>query len=491
MRLEGLDVYHRPVTTVSSEAQAWFDQGLILTYGFNHEEAIRSFQAALRADPGCAMALWGIAYAAGPNINNPEMDEAASRLAYDSIQAAAALLDDESPVERDLIAALATRYAWPPPEDRAELDAAYARSMREVRAAHPDDRDVGAWTAEALLDLRPWDLWTPEGEPQPGTLEIVALLEGILAVSPEHPGACHFYIHTMEASPRPEAAASAADRLRDGVPGAGHLTHMPAHIDIRLGRYAAAATANEKAIASDLHYLEQAGDEPGFYTLYRAHNYHFLAYASMFEGRREAAVRAGWSVVEQIPLELVRAYPDFLDAFMAAPIHVLVRFGLWEDLLEVPRPPADLQAWTAFWHYGRTVAFSALGRVEEGEREMDALRKAVTAVPESRTMGNNPVSVLLEIGLRMAEGELRYRQGRYDRAFELLREAVQRDDALRYDEPWGWMQPVRHALGALLLEQGRLAEAEAVYRADLAVHRDNGWALHGLAESLRRQDRAE
>jgi tetratricopeptide (TPR) repeat protein len=362
--------------------------------------------------------------------------------------------------------------------------------MRKVWEKHSNDADAGALFAEALMDLRPWDLWTPEGEPQPGTPEIVELLETVMDLSPLHPGANHFYIHTVEASPHPEKAEASADRLRDLVPGAGHLVHMPGHIDLRLGRYDNAVKANQKGIEADLAYVAATG-RGGFYTLYRAHNYHFLAYAAMFDGRRELALKAARDMIDQIPLELVRAYPDFLDAFISVPVHVLVRFGLWEELLKEPKPPADLLATVAFWHYARTVALSSLGRVGEAGKEWEALQKAASEVPESRLWGNNPVKDVLKIGLLMAEGELEYRRQNHDSAFELLREGVERDDALRYDEPWGWMQPVRHALGALLLEQGHTEEAEAVYRRDLELHPQNGWALLGLEECLRKRGARE
>ena len=485
-----LGVYHRPVSTASEVAQRYVDQGLTLYYGFNHEEAIASFRQAGEIDPSCAMAFWGMALAAGPNINNPAMDEPAVELAWEASRKAVALAGGATPVERDLIQALATRYAQTPPEDRRHLDEAYAAAMREVWRAHPDDADVGTLFAEALMDLRPWDLWSPEGEPRPETAEIMATLEAAMELDPLDPGPNHFYIHTMEASPTPERALAAADRLRTLVPGAGHLLHMPAHIDIRLGHYGEAIEANQRAIAADMAYVEKVGRH-GFYTLYRAHNYHFLAFAAMFDGRRELAMEAARSMVAEVPPELVREEPDFLDAFLAVPTHVMVRFGLWEELLHEPQPPADLPATTAFWRYGRTVAFAALGRVEEGAAELAALKEAVAAVPESRLMGNNPASVVLAVGVPMAEGELEYRLGHYERAFELLRESVRRDDALHYDEPWGWMMPVRHSLGALLLEQGRLDEAEAVYRADLRLHPDNGWALKGLAECLHRSGRHE
>jgi tetratricopeptide (TPR) repeat protein len=479
---EDLGHYHRGITTSSPEAQKWFDQGFTLYFGFNHEEAIHSFQRAAELAPDCAMAYWGIAISAGPNINNPEMDEAMSKLAYEMSQKALDM--SSSGVERDLIEALSRRYVWPAPEDRTEQNQAYADAMREVWARHPEDADVGTLFAEALMDLRPWDLWTPDGKPQPGAIEIMELLETVMSISPMHPGANHFYIHTVEASPNPEKAEASADLLRDLVPGAGHLVHMPGHIDLRLGRYDNAVVANQKGIEADLAYVEATG-RGGFYTLYRAHNYHFLAYAAMFDGRRELALKAARDMIDQIPLELVRIYPDFLDAFLSVPIHVLVRFGLWEELLEEEKPPADLYGTAAFWHYGRTVALSALGRVEEAEKEWEMLQTAAAEVPESRLWGNNPLSDVMKIGLLMAEGELEYRRGNHERAFELLREGVKRDDALRYDEPWGWMQPVRHALGALLVEQKLFEEAEAAYRRDLELHPQNGWALLGLEECLR------
>jgi tetratricopeptide (TPR) repeat protein len=485
---DDLGTVHRAVTTSSEQAQRYFDQGLVLYFAFNHQEATRSFTAASELDPRCAMAYWGIAMCAGPNINNPVMDEAASNTAYEAIQKAISQEEHASPLEHDLIRALATRYVSPPPEDRSGLDSAYAAAMREVWRAHRKDADVGSLFAESLMDLRPWDLWTPDGVQQPGTAEVIEILETVMAIAPDHPLANHLYIHTMEASLTPEKAAPSADRLRNLVPGAGHLVHMPAHIDIRLGRYDNAIRANQQAIRADLGYVGIVGRE-GFYTLYRAHNYHFLAYAAMFDGQKELALTAAREMVAEIPLELVRQFPDFLDGFLAVPIHVMVRFGMWDQILREPKPPEDLEVTMAFWRYGRTVAFSVLGRVDEALEEMEALNLAYEAVPESRLIGNNTALVVLDIGRPMAEGELEYRRENYDRAFELLREAVRRDDELRYDEPWGWMQPARHALGALLVEQGKLGEAEAVYREDLRIHPENGWALHGLAECLRRTER--
>ncbi len=480
--------FHRSVTTSSPEAQRWFDQGLTLYWGFSHEAAIAAYKQALALDPDCAAAYWGIALALGPHINNPHLDEAASKAAYAAEQVALAHIDHGSPVEQDLIRALATRYADPPPADRAPLDKAFADAMRRVWRDHPDDPDVGTLAAESLMDLRPWDLWSPEGEPRPETPEVMADLERVMAIAPDHPGANHFYVHTMEASPDPGKALTAANRLRDLVPDCSHLVHMPAHIDIRLGRYADAIAANQKAIAADKLYVSRFGRN-NFYALYRAHNFHFLAWAAMFAGQRKLAMDAAQGVLQEIPLDLARQMPDFLDAFMAAPYCVLVRFGLWQDMLNEKEPPAGLPVTAAYWRFGRTVALAALGRVDEAAKEREAFEAACARVPESAMFGNNSARTVLDIGRPFAEGELEYRRGNVDKAFALLAESVRRDDALRYDEPWGWMEPVRHALGALQLEQGRLADAEATYQADLKQHPDNGWALQGLEECQRRTGR--
>ncbi len=474
---DNLATYPFKVTTASSAAQQYFDQGFALYYGFNHEGAIASFQEALKEDSTLAMAWWGQAISAGPNINNPYMDSAASKAAFDAVQMSLALKSTASETEQDLINALSSRYAWPPPEDRKALDVAYADAMREVWKKHPENIDVGALFVDAMMNLRPWDLWTKDGKPQPETPEIVSTLEHLLKMDPRHPGACHFYIHTMEASPFPDKALAAADSLRYRIPGAGHLVHMPSHIYIRTGRYDEAVQANQRGIEADHPWVERGG----FYTMYRAHNYHFLAYAAMFDGRQEIAVKAARDMIEQVPIELVRQFPDFIDGFLAIPTHVMVRFGLWDDMLKEPKPPDDLFVTMAFWRYGRTVAYSALGRVDEAKAELDSLRLAVAAVPESRLIGNNAASTVLQIGLLMSEGEYEYRRGNYDRAFKLLGQAVEKDDALRYDEPWGWMMPVRHSLAALLVDQGKFKEAELVYKKDLELHPGNGWSLKGLS----------
>lgn len=480
---DDLAVYHRPIRTSSKEAQRWFDQGLVLYYGFNHDAAIQCFQRVAGLDPKCAMAWWGQAISAGPNINNPHMDEAAAKNAYKAAQKAKALKGNASPIEQDLIDALAARYAWPVPEDRRALDVAYSDAMRAVWKKHPKDKDVGALFADAMMNLRPWDLWSPEGAPRPEEPEIQATIEAVLKMDPRHPMACHEYIHTMEASPTPEKALAAANVLRDRVPGAGHLVHMPSHIDMRLGHYNDAILANQKGVEVDKTWASQGG----FYTFYRAHNFHFLAWAAMFEGRKQIAVDAMKGLEEQIPVELVRAYPDFIDAYMGSPVEIYIRFGMWKEILSAPQPPADLAAWTAFWRYGRTVAYASLDSVDAAGAEFDRFKAACAAVPDTRLLGNNPCSAVLDVAKAMAEGELEYRRGNYDHAFALLRDAVRQDLALHYDEPWGWMMPASHALGALLLERGQAAEAETVYRADLKRYPLNGWSLNGLAESLRAQ----
>jgi tetratricopeptide (TPR) repeat protein len=474
---DNLSEYHRGVTTKSESAQQYFDQGLTLYYGFNHEAAIKSFQQAIAYDSTCAMAWWGQAISEGPNINNPVMDSVAKAEAWQTILKAQQHLSDASPLEQELIKALSLRYAWPAPENRKSLDSTYADAMREIYKENPDDPDVGALFADALLNIRPWDYWKPDGTSQPGTEELVSVLEHTLSVSPDHPGACHFYIHTMEASSTPKKALPAADKLRNRIPGAGHLVHMPSHIDIRLGHYKESIVANQKAIIADSVWVKSGG----FYTMYRAHNFHFLAYSAMFTGQKQVALDAGNSMINQIPEELVNAFPDFLEGFMAIPYHVMIRFGMWDEIITLPEPPKEQPLTRAFWRYSRVVAFSATGKVNEASAEFNLLQDDYNNVPDSRMIGNNPGKTVLKIGLHMAEGEMEYRKANYEKAFHLLRLAVQEDDSLRYDEPWGWMMPIRHSLGALLIEQKKFGEAENVYKRDLEIHPGNGWALKGLS----------
>jgi tetratricopeptide (TPR) repeat protein len=480
---------HLTVSARSAAAQAYFDQGLTLYWGFDHEEARRSFLRAAEIDPNLAMAQWGLALAAGPHINNPTMDEERDRAAHRAMLQALALVEETTSFERALIEALATRYAWPPPADRRPLDEAYAAAMRAVWRTHPESAEAGALFAEALMDLRPWDLWAKDGTPRPETPEVLAVLERVLELDPEHVGANHLAIHAWEMSPTPGKALASADRLRTLVPGAAHLVHMPAHIDVRLGRYDAAVRANQAAIEAARARVERTGPG-GFYAMYRAHNYHFLVYAAQFDGRYELALANARELVRELPAEALDAFPEFVEGFLPTPLHVLVRFGKWDEILAEPAPAANRPGTLAFWHYARGLACSALGRLAEAAAEQQAFEAAAAAVPESYSIGNNPTRTVLDVGRSMLAGELEYRRGNHEQAFAHLRAAVAKDEALKYDEPWGWFQPAAHALGALLLEQGRAAEAEAVYRRDLELHPDNGWALHGLEECLRAQGRS-
>ncbi len=485
---EHMGGHTRTITTSSPLAQEHFNQGLAWLYGFNHDEAIRSFQKAQRADPSCAMAWWGEAYARGLHINNPQMGEEQSRLAHRASRQAVQRINNASPVERALIRAVEKRYAWPPPDDRRPLDEAYAAAMGDAYRAFPSDSDVGALYAESLMNLQPWDMWTHDGQPKHRTLEIVEVLEHVMAIAPNHPGANHFYIHAVEASPWPEKATPAAERLGTLVPGSGHLVHMPSHIFIRTGRYSDAAVLNERAIAADEAYFAIA-PPPDFYSLYFLHNVHFLAYASMMEGRYEAALAAARKIEREIPEEFLRKNVGFADGFMPTTLHVMVRFGRWKDILGEPEPPEWRLLSRAEWHYARAVALANLRRIEEARRELARFEAVAADIDDGWYMGNNPASSVIGIARNMAAGEIAFKSGDRERAFALLREAVAMEDLLVYDEPPGWMQPVRHALGALLLSDGRASEAEAVYREDLERHANNGWALLGLRQALEAQNR--
>jgi tetratricopeptide (TPR) repeat protein len=481
--------FHYGVSTDSEQAQTWFDRGLAMCFAFNHEEAVRCFERALSEDPGMPMALWGMAYAWGPNINNMEIEP--HQIAQASLAARLAKIQAKrsTKLERDLIAALAQRYATPVPENREPLNQAYAEAMRNLHKQYPDDSLVATLFADSLMLLRPWKHWSPDGKPAPETPEIVAVLEGALQRWPDHPVLCHLYIHTMEASPTPEKALSAANRLRDAMPGAGHLVHMPSHIDVLLGNYRQVITTNQKAIAADAEFVRREGAH-NFYTFYRVHNYHFLVYGALFDGQSELALRTARELVEQVPEDMLKQQTDFLDAFMPTALHVLVRFGRWEDILAEPEPAAYLPASRSVWHYARALAYAATDRVAQAKTEQQSFHKVRATVPATSILFQNTSQDILGVAEAMIAGEIAYRQRDFETAFQHLREAVRRDDTLNYDEPWGWMQPARHALGALLLEQGRVAEGEAVYRADLRRHPNNVWALHGLAECLERQGKA-
>jgi tetratricopeptide (TPR) repeat protein len=481
---------HFKVSTKSEAAQSWFNRGLAMCFGFNHEEAVRCFERALVADPTLAMAYWGLGYAWGPNINNMEIVPHQIAQADLAVRLAKLHAAGATELERGLIEALSARYAVPVPEDRAPLNQAYAEAMRKVYTQHKEDPTVAALFAESLMDLEPWQHWSPSGEPSQHTPEIVAVLETALASSPNHALLCHLYIHAMEASPTPEKALPAANRLRNAMPGLGHLVHMPTHIDVLLGDYASVIDWNQKAIAADNKFLQREGPN-NFYTLYRMHNYHFVVYGAMFAGQKQLALRAARDLVKQAPEELLREQALFLDAMTATPLHVLVRFGEWEQILAEPEPAEHLPAARAMRHYARALAYAATSRIEQAETEQKQFEQASQAVPEESRLFQNTSRDILNVADAMVRGEIAYRKGQFDEAFNHLREAVRRDDSLNYDEPWGWMQPARHALGALLLERGQFAEAEKVYREDLERHPNNPWALHGLAESLAKLGRTD
>jgi tetratricopeptide (TPR) repeat protein len=483
---DGFGGYPRTISTNSPDAQRWFDQGIQLLYGFNHDEAIRSFREAARIDDSCAMAWWGVAYASGLHINNPEMTEQQSRQGWEASREALRRLEGTTPVEQALILAVASRYEWPIPEDRGPLDVAYAESMEQAWAWYPDDPDVGALFAESLMNLQPWDLWEAGGVPKGRTLEIAATLERVLEIDPHHPGANHFYIHTMEASLEPEKAIPAADRLVALVPGSGHLVHMPSHIYARVGRYAEASDANTRAVAADRNYFAKA-PAPDFYSLYYVHNLHFLAYAAMMEGRFEVAHQAARDLESEIPPRFIETYPQFADGFMPIAYHVLIRFGRWDDILAMPEPPEFRHISRATHHYARGVAFSATGLTDEARAERELFETEAALIPEDWRVGNNTGRQVMDIAREMLIGELAYREGDYETAFNALDDGIALEEQLVYDEPPGWMQPVRHAKGALLMGIERAEEAEQVYRADLKRNPRNAWALLGLEQSLKAQ----
>jgi tetratricopeptide (TPR) repeat protein len=488
---EGLGSYTRTITTTSPEAQKYFNQGLNFLFGFNHGAAIRAFQAAETIDPGCAMAHWGVALACGPHINFPVVPPPAAELAWKELALAQEHVAHTSAVEQALIEALSHRYADPQPEDRGPLDQAYADAMRSAWKAHSDDPDVGALFAEAMMDLRPWDQWTHEGQPQSGTDEILATLEQVMKLNLNHPFANHLYIHALEASPHPERALAAADRMRDLQPGLAHNVHMPSHIDIRIGHWYEAITANLKAVEADRRYRAIVGEPKGLIVFYAAHNQHMLAYAAMMTGQRDLAIEQIRAMVKGMPEDELKKYAMLTEAFVAMPYEVLIRFGLWDEILAEPDHPEFMVFTRAFRHAARGIAYAANGDVKSARVEQTAFLEASKLVPAEDAFGTNSCQALLAIATPMLDGEILIREGKLDEGLNQLRTAVSAEDTLRYDEPPGWILPVRHSLGANLMQAGRFAEAEQVYRDDLARLPENGWSLFGLARSLELQQKGD
>jgi len=484
---QGADVCHRSVSTSSAEAQEWFNQGLTLLYGFNHEEAIRSFHRATELDPDCAMAWWGLATASAVDLNDLSMSEEDFRRGTDAAHRAVLAARHATPVERALATAVAARFTLPVPEDRRPLDEAYAASMEEVYRAFPDDPDVATNYADSLMLLQPWDYWTPEHEAKGRVLEAIAALEHGRESHPDHVGLCHFLIHATEAG-QPYRGEAAADALAYRTPGAGHLLHMPSHLYVHIGRYADAADVNQAAIAADHRYFAEA-PTPGRYLGYYAHNVHMLAFAAMMEGREQVAMNAANELLREVPEEAIRSALPWFDGLMATKLHVMIRFGHWEEILQEPEAPDYRLLSRAQRYYARGVALAALGRSAYARLEQVQFEKYAAEVPEEWNVGANPSKEVLGLARLMLEGEISWREGKVEQAFAAMREGVALEDQMVYDEPPGWMQPVRHAFGALLVAAKRYEEAEQVYREDLAHNPGNGWALLGLEQALRAQDK--
>lgn len=486
VRFEGLGDHRWPISTQSEVAQQEFNRGVAFLYAFNHDEAIRGFELAASADPECALPYWGVAYALGPNINYPFMEAPKVERAITALEQARERSHTATPVERELIAALATRYQLPAPEDRRPLDVAYAQALRELWRQFPQHPDVGALFAESLMDLWPWDLWSRDGEPRPDTAEVLATLETVLKLNPKHPLALHLYVHALEASPTPEKAAVAADTLRTLQPGLGHMVHMPSHIDVRLGNWQQAIAANERAILADARYRELSPDQD-FYRLYMAHNHHMLAFAAMMQGQSERSTQAIQQMLDEMPESWLEKNAPFVDGMFAMPYELHLRFGRWQAMLDEPEPQPRFPITRVLRHYGRGVAYAALKDVESARAEQRLFLQGKATLPAEAMFVQNSATDVLAIAELVLAGEIHYRAGETALALSALREAVRKEDALRYIEPPDWIQPSRHVLGATLMDAGQYAEAEEVFRADLQKHPNNGWSLHDLARSLQQQ----
>jgi tetratricopeptide (TPR) repeat protein len=485
---EGLGDFRRRITTSSQEAQSYFDQGMRFLWAFNHDEATRSFAKAAELDPQCAMCYWGVSLTVGPNYNLPIMAEPRARVAWVALQQAEKYSAATTPVEQALIAALTKRYQGPEPLDPSNegpILTAYAQAMKAVAQQFPDDADVQTMTSEAMMNINAWKLWSLDGTPAPGTEEIVAILEGVLAKDPHHPGANHYYIHAVEASPNPGKGVAAAERLPRLMPAAGHLAHMPAHIMQRVGRYEDAADANRKGIAADLAYFSKT--KPlDYYVMYMAHNYQFLAFSAAMEGRQAETIEAARQSRALISDDMLLTVPGF-DWYVAELYTAMVRFGMWDEILAEPVPNPKLIGLTVAHLYAKTTALAAKGRVDEAKSELAELEKVAASGGDGSL---ERVKAVLAVAVLNAKARITAAEGNKAAAIGLLREAVAKEDRLAYSEPADWFFPTRHLLGSILIEAGQAADAEAVYRDDLSRHPDNGWALYGLAQSLRMQGRS-
>jgi tetratricopeptide (TPR) repeat protein len=477
-----LGSHHKSISTKVPATQQYFDQGLRLVYGFNHAEAIRSFKQAAELDPTCAMCYWGIALAYGPHVNAP-MDSASGVAAYAAVQKALSLKSHATAHEGAYIEALAQRYEANPPNDRTRLDTSYARAMEQVANTYSDDLDAATLYAESLMDLRPWNYWQPDGTPYPDTKEIVGQLRRVISRNPNHPGACHYYIHAVEAV-NPEAAVPCAERLAGLMPGEGHMVHMPAHIYIRVGRWNDAVQANQHAIHSDEMFIE--GQHPaGVYPLaYYPHNIHFLAFASTMAGRSAQAIAASNTLTSKVNIDAARQVA-LLQEMLPYHALTLTTFGKWDEVLAQPLPPADIRFSYAMAQYARGVAYTAKRQWPEAQAALDTVTKINDATPEGADG-----KTALSIAVHALSGEIATRRGDLDAGTTHFREAAKLEDAGLYFEPPKWYYPIRHSLGAALLKAGQYSEAEKVYREDLKRFPENGWSLFGLAQALRAQGKS-
>jgi tetratricopeptide (TPR) repeat protein len=483
---DSLGSYRYRITTASPQAQRWFDQGLRFVYAFNHHEGQKAFREAARLDPACAMCFWGIAITEGGNYNHPT-DAAREKRALEAVRAAQQRAGAATPAERAIIQALAKRHSADAAAKRETLDRAYADAMREVARQFPNDLEASTFFADAAMNLRPWNLWAADGTPYPGTEEIVQTLERVLAKNANHPGALHLYIHAVEAGPQAGRAEAAADRLRSLVPGAGHLVHMPSHIYWRVGRYADAVTANVAAAEADRAFFKTAEPSGIYRGLYYPHNIDFIWQSASMQGRAADTIKYAREFADNAPAEMIKQMPD-METAPVAPIVALARFGRWDDVLRHPAPPGEWLYTTGVWRYARGLAFNAKGQPAEARRELSELEKVLASVSAERSVAFFfRAKNVLQMASNVLAGEIAAKAGDTATAERLIRAAVAEQDTHWFTEPPPWYFPVRHALGAVLLQAGRAADAEAVYREDLKRNPGNGWALFGLTQSLRAQ----
>ncbi|KAJ5783190.1 hypothetical protein N7457_004964 [Penicillium paradoxum] len=514
-----LGSFGHTVTTTSADAQIWFNRGLTWVYSFNHVEGSYCFEQAIAHDPTCAMAYWGLAYSVGPNYNKPwekfdlgDLHTSVQR-GYDAAQAAKKHAVNATPLEQALVDAIQFRFpTGQPPKDYPLLNRSYAQAMKPVYDAFKDDLDVATLYADALMNMTPWALWdlfTGQPNPNAPTMEVKDVLERALAQEAAgaylNPGLLHLYIHYIEMSPTPELGINAADHLRDLVPDAGHVRHMPTHLDILIGDWRRSISSNYKATVADDKYFHKEGAK-NFYTFYRLHAYHSLIYAAMHAGKKKTALDAVTRMESTVPEEVLRIesppMADWLEQFMSIRLHVMVRFGMWDELksMDLPHDRVLFSGTTAVTYYAKGVAFAATGDVPRAREQQQLFKEACSRVPDTRRAYNGKMNDILKVAAAMLDGEIEYRCANYDDAFASLREAIELEDKLPYSEPWSWMQPVRHAYAALLMEQGHLEEAAQTYRADLGLdhsiirprrHPNNVWSLQGYHESLVRLGRVD